>query len=161
MPSLRNLRLVVNLSVISLLISASVVAIGQEREHRGFYRYPAIHGDTVVFTSEGDLWSVPVQGGAARRLTSDPGEESMATISPDGQTVAFAAQYEGPTEVYTLSLATPAPPLRQTWEGANATVIGWTPQGEILYSTRRYSTPPRGTRPRATQPRRTRSRTRP
>jgi tricorn protease len=63
-------------------------------------------------------------------------------VSPDGKTVAFSASYEGPTEVYTLSLDTPAPPQRQTWEGANATVVGWTPQGDILYSTRRYSTLP-------------------
>ncbi|MGO8998109.1 MAG: hypothetical protein ACLQVI_32725, partial [Polyangiaceae bacterium] len=22
----------------------------------GYYRYPTIHGDTIIFTSEGDLW---------------------------------------------------------------------------------------------------------
>ena len=27
--------------------------------NKGYYRYPAIHGDTVVFTSEGDLSTVP------------------------------------------------------------------------------------------------------
>jgi tricorn protease-like protein len=34
----------------------------------GYYRYPSLHGETVVFTSEGDLWSVGIHGGAARRL---------------------------------------------------------------------------------------------
>jgi tricorn protease len=24
----------------------------------GYYRYPTIHGDTIIFTAEGDLWSV-------------------------------------------------------------------------------------------------------
>src|SRR5262252_3281290 len=108
----------------------------------GYYRFPALAGDTIVFTAEGDLWRVPIAGGTAQRLTSHPSEESHAAVSPDGKTVAFSASYEGPTEVYTLSLDTPAPPQRQTWEGANATVVGWTPQGEILYSTRRYSTLP-------------------
>jgi tricorn protease len=60
---------------------------------RGYFSYPAIHGETLVFTSEGDLWSVGVQGGAARRLTSNAGREAMATISPDGQTVAFVGHY--------------------------------------------------------------------
>ena len=29
----------------------------------GYYRQPAIHGDTLVFVAEGDLWRVPVSGG--------------------------------------------------------------------------------------------------
>ena len=39
----------------------------------GYYRDPAIHGDTIIFTAEGDLWTVSAKGGAARRLTSNPG----------------------------------------------------------------------------------------
>jgi tricorn protease len=70
----------------------------------GYYRFPAIHGDTVIFTAEGDLWSISTKGGEARRLTSNPGEESLATISPDGKTVAFSAEYEGPTDVYTMPI---------------------------------------------------------
>src|SRR5271170_7322133 len=140
MPSLRNLRPVVQISTILLLISASVIATGQEQQHRGYYRYPAIHGDTIVFASEGDLWSVPVQGGAARRLTSNPGEEAMATISPDGQTVAFAAHYEGPTEVYTIPI-NGGLPQRRTWDG-DALPQAWTPDGRLAVRTYRYSTLP-------------------
>ena len=48
----------------------------------GYYRYPAVHGETVVFTAEGDLWTVPLAGGTARRLTTHPGAETRASISP-------------------------------------------------------------------------------
>src|ERR1700728_1426488 len=65
----------------------------------GYYRFPSVHKDVIVFTAEGDLWRVGVRGGAAQRLTSHPGTESQAAISPDGQTLAFSAEYEGPTEV--------------------------------------------------------------
>jgi len=58
----------------------------------GYYRDPAIHGDTIIFTAEGDLWTVSVKGGAARRLTSNPGHEGGAAISPDGQSVAFSGE---------------------------------------------------------------------
>jgi len=36
-------------------------------------RFPDVHGDTVVFSHGGDLWSAPVSGGPARRLTSGEG----------------------------------------------------------------------------------------
>src|SRR6266545_1299942 len=107
----------------------------------GYYRYPAIHGDTIVFTAEGDLWRVGLNGGAAQRLTTHPAEESRAAISPDGKTIAFSAAYEGPTEVYTLAIDGGVP-VRQTFEGGAANVVGWSPSGEVLYTTRRFSTLP-------------------
>ncbi len=106
----------------------------------GYYRYPAIHGDTIIFTAEGDLWTVNAKGGAATRLTSNPGEETHATISPDGKTVAFSAQYEGPRDVYTMPVDGGLP-QRRTWDG-DAVASGWTPDGRILVRTERYSTLP-------------------
>src|ERR1700692_3374662 len=123
-----------------ILSALFCAAVGMAQNNRGDYRYPAIHGDTVVFTSEGDLWSVGVEGGVARRLTSHPGEETRAALSPDGKTIAFSANYEGPTEVYTMP-ASGGLPARRTFDG-NASVIGWTPDEKILYATRRYSTLP-------------------
>ena len=107
----------------------------------GYYRYPSIHGDTIVFTAEGDLWRVGAAGGIAQRLTTHPAEESRAAISPDGKTIAFSAAYEGPTEVYTLAIEGGGP-VRQTFEGGVANVVGWSPSGEVLYSSRRFSTLP-------------------
>jgi tricorn protease len=107
----------------------------------GYYRFPAIYKDTVVFTAEGDLWQVSAQGGVARRLTSHPAEESRAAFSPDGTTLAFSASYEGPTEVYTMPVDGGVP-VRRTYEGMFADVVGWTPDGKILYTTVRYCTLP-------------------
>ena len=84
--------------------------------HRGYYRFPAVHGDAIVFTSEGDLWSVSIHGGAAQRLTTSPGMERFASISPDGKSIAFQANYEGPNEVYTMPV-TGGLPERRTWDG--------------------------------------------
>ena len=106
-------------------------------QHLGYYRYPAIHGDTLVFAAEGDLWRVDRRGGVASRLTTHPAEESNPAISPDGRTLAFSAAYEGPTEVYTMPIDGGLP-VRRTFEGAErggALVAGWTPGGEILYAT--------------------------
>jgi len=108
--------------------------------HPGYYRYPAIHGETIIFTAEGDLWMVGSKGGPARRLTSNPGLERDAAISPDGQTVAFTAEYEGPTDVYTMPVQGGLP-QRRTWDGG-AYAAGWSPDGRMLVETRRYSTLP-------------------
>ena len=43
-----------------------------------------------------------MKGGAAHRLTTGAGEETEPLISPDGKTVEFLADYEGPSEVYTM-----------------------------------------------------------
>src|SRR6187431_130427 len=72
---------------------------------RGYSRFPAIHGETVIFTAEGDLWRVSAKGGVAQRLTTHPGAEEFAAISPDGKTVAFTAEYEGSPEVYVMPLS--------------------------------------------------------
>ena len=106
----------------------------------GYYRFPSLHGETIIFTAEGDLWSVNAKGGPARRLTTNPGEEIRSAISPDGTLVAFSAEYEGPTDVYTMPVDGGLP-QRRTWD-APALVVGWTPDGRVLYRTRRYSTLP-------------------
>src|SRR5580658_6902595 len=84
--------------------------------NRGWYRSPALNGNTIAFTSEGDLWLVGVEGGLARRLTTNPGNEINAVFSPDGATIAFSADYEGTAEIYTMP-ASGGLPVRRTYEG--------------------------------------------
>lgn len=105
---------------------------------QGFYRFPALHGDTIVFAAEGDLWLVTAAGGAARRLTSHPGEETDPVISPDGKTLAFTARYEGPAELYTMPLAGGVP-TRWTYDAEPSIANAWTRDGDLVYATSRYS----------------------
>jgi tricorn protease len=106
----------------------------------GYYRFPTLRGDVIVFAAEGDLWQVARTGGVASRLTSHLGNESNPAISADGSTVAFSAAYEGPTDVYTMPRSG-GTPVRRTFDG-DAKVVGFAPDGALLYATRRYSTLP-------------------
>lgn len=52
-------------SLIAFLVGiAGLMAHAQNP--RGYYRFPTVHKDTLVFTAEGDLWKVGIQGGAAQ-----------------------------------------------------------------------------------------------
>jgi tricorn protease len=108
---------------------------------KGYYRFPAIHGDTLIFTAESDLWRVSAKGGVAQRLTTHPGMESFAALARDGKTVAFTAEYEGAAEVYIMPLEGGVP-TRLTFDGIGKRVAGWTPEGRVLYATTSYSTLP-------------------
>jgi tricorn protease len=124
--------------VLSILVGRGP-AIGEAPV--GYYQQPALHGDTVVFVAEGDLWKAPVQDSAAVRLTTHPSDETHPAISPDGALVAFVARYEGPAEVYTMSIDG-GRPTRRTYGIDTARVVGWTPAGDVLFSTDVYATLP-------------------
>lgn len=108
---------------------------------RGYYRTPALHGSTLVFASEGDLWRVPISGGIAQRLTTNLGMEASPVFSADGKTIAFTAEYEGATDIYTIPVEGGLP-QRRTWDGVNARAVGFTPAGEVLISTTVHATLP-------------------
>ena len=112
-----------------------------ERDGVGFYRYPALHGNTLVFAAEGDLWTVPLAGGLAQRLTTHQGEETHPRISPDGSILAFTARYEGPAELYTMPL-NGGLPIRRTYEGEGSLATAWMPDGRLVYTTTHFSTLP-------------------
>ncbi|MEZ4237523.1 MAG: PDZ domain-containing protein [Myxococcota bacterium] len=87
-------------------------------------RHPTVSGDTVVLVCEDDLWTVPLAGGLARRLTSGPGAYARPTFSPDGTLLAFDGTDEGVHEVYVVGREG-GPVDRRTWTGELAQVIGW------------------------------------
>ena len=111
-------------------------------------RFPSTNGKDVTFSYAGDLYTVPVSGGEARRLTSHVGYEMFPRYSPDGNSIAFTGQYDGNTEVYLIP-ANGGEPVRLTYTptnsrddigdrmGPNNIVITWSPDGEkILYRNR-------------------------
>lgn len=117
------------------------ISLNASDENMGYYRYPALHGKTIVFTAEGDIWKVGIEGGIAGRLTTHQGQETHAAISPDGKLIAYSAHYDGPREVYTMSIDG-GMPKQLTFHGEGSTVVGWTPSGDVIYTTRHFSTMP-------------------
>ncbi|MFN7990320.1 MAG: S41 family peptidase [Thermoanaerobaculia bacterium] len=123
------------------VLSASPSAAEDVTKDARLLRFPDVHGDTIVFSHAGDLWTVPTSGGTAHRLTTGDGLELFPRFSPDGKWIAFTGQYDGTTDVYVMP-ATGGEPKRLTWYpstdqnermGPDNLVLGWTPEGKILF----------------------------
>lgn len=97
----------------------------------GYYRFPTIHQQTIVFVSEDDLWTVPSTGGLARRLTSNLGAVTFPLLSPDGRWLAFVGREEGNTEVYVMA-AEGGSAQRLTFLSSNCRVVGWMPDSSQI-----------------------------
>ncbi|HNS47122.1 MAG TPA: protease, partial [Bacteroidales bacterium] len=134
---------------ISVLL-VSVLYLGAQNDTR-LMRFPAIHGDQVVFSYGGDLYTVSKTGGVARKLTNHEGYEMFPRFSPDGSKLAFTAQYDGNTEAY-LMPSEGGVPVRLTYTatlsrddisdrmGPNNIVMTWTPDGKnIIYRSRKQT----------------------
>ena len=101
-------------------------------EHDAYLRFPTLHGDTLTFVTDDDLWQASTHGGVARRLTAGLSEPSAPCLSPDGKWIAFIGRDEQHAEVY-LMAAEGGPAKRLTWLGPDTIVRGWTPEGHILF----------------------------
>jgi len=131
------------------LLPLFAAASAQAADETRLLRFPDIHENQIVFSYAGNLYSVSVNGGTARRLTSHEGYEVFPRYSPDGRWIAFTGQYDGNTEVYRIP-AGGGEPERMTFTptlgrddiadrmGPNNIVIGWTPDGEqVLFRSRK------------------------
>jgi tricorn protease len=105
-------------------------------------RFPAVSNDQIAFSYAGDLYTVPIAGGVARKLTAFyDGYEAFARFSPDGKSIAFTGEYDGNREVYLIP-ADGGIPKRLTYTpslgrddiadrmGPNNLVMNWTPDGK-------------------------------
>ena len=129
---LRMMRTFVLAGVLLGLVAGGALASTQ------FLRRPHVHGDQVVFQSEGDLWLGTISTGLAMRVTSHEGVEGPAFFSPDGRRLAFTAQYDGGTDVYVMDAAG-GMPRRLTWDPVAAGTLGWSASGsEVLFRSRRW-----------------------
>jgi Tol biopolymer transport system component/predicted amidohydrolase len=94
-------------------------------------------GESIVFDMLGDLYSLPIGGGTATRITSGLGFDSQPAISPDGKRIAFISDRSGSNNLWVADA-----------DGANARKLSsdsqwggispaWTPDSRYIVVTRR------------------------
>jgi len=141
--SFRVVRTVLALLTVGVLLSwpGSISAQLEAQREARLLRFPHVNGNTVVFTYAGDLYTAPLAGGEAKRLTSHEGLEVFARFSPDGRWIAFSGEYAGTRQVYVMP-STGGTPKQLTFYpdvgpmpprgGYDNLVLDWTPDGSKI-----------------------------
>jgi tricorn protease len=105
-------------------------------------RWPAIspQGDAIAFGYLGDLWLVPVEGGAARPLTRGPHLEAFPIWSPDGEWIIFSSDRHGNDDLFRVPRGG-GPARRLTHHSGAERAWAVDSAGEILFSGSRGDAP--------------------
>ena len=89
-------------------------------------------GDKIAFGYKGDIYTVPVTGGEARRLTTLPSYESNPVWSPDGTKIAFASDRHGNFDVFVMD-AGGGEATRLTSNSASEIPESFSPDGKDVF----------------------------
>jgi tricorn protease len=120
-----------------LLLALIPISIAARADGPLLLRDPAISKTQIVFSYAGDLWSVPRDGGDAKRLTAGVGKETDPHFSPDGGRIAFTGEYDGNVDVYVMP-SSGGVPKRLTFHPGQDEVEGWTNDGKsVLFRSHR------------------------
>ena len=131
------------LSLSTLLLALASGAFAVDPNDVRLLTDPAVSETHIAFVYDGDLWVAERTEGThdARRITTQPGDETNPRFSPDGSLIAFSASYDGNQDVYIMP-AGGGMPQRLTWHPGSDIVLDFTPDGQhvLVRSGRSVST---------------------
>jgi Tol biopolymer transport system component/imidazolonepropionase-like amidohydrolase len=88
---------------------------------------------TVVFDLLGDIFTLPIEGGAAKLISGGMAFDSQPRFSPDGQWIAFLSDREGSENIWIMH--PDGTGIRQVSKDANEdfTSPNWAPDGRYIF----------------------------
>lgn len=90
-------------------------------------------GQTLVFDLLGDIYTMPIGGGAATRISGGPAFEFHPRFSPDGSRIAFVSDRDGMNNIWTMAPdgSDPAQVSRERERDVNSPE--WSADGEYIF----------------------------
>lgn len=89
-------------------------------------------GTTLVFDLLGDLYTLPIGGGQATRITSGNAYDTQARWAPDGRSIAFASDRTGSDNVWVVAPDGTPPRAVTSERDGGLTAPSWAPDGEYI-----------------------------
>jgi len=119
--------------VIGVCLLVAVSGAAAASDEALWLRYPSISpdGETVVFSTRGDLWKVSTDGGLATQLTVHAAHDFMPVWSRDGEKIAFASDRYGNYDIFTMP-SSGGSATRLTFHSANDFSSSFSPDGESV-----------------------------
>ena len=92
-------------------------------------------GRTIVFELLGDLYTLPIEGGAAARITNGIAYDAQPRYSPDGDAIVFVSDRSGSDNLWLID--PDGSNARQLTKGSAQYISPtWTPDGEYIVVSR-------------------------
>src|SRR5262245_28660852 len=89
-------------------------------------------GRTIVFDVLGDLYTMPVTGGTATRITSGMGWDQQPRYSPDGKQIVFISDRNGSKNIWIANADGTKPRLITRSERTNFASPIWSADGRYV-----------------------------
>jgi len=117
------------------VLAATLTLVATAQERPLWMRFCSISpdGKTIVFSYKGDLFTVPVTGGTAKQITTNPAYDFSPVWSPDGSKIAFTSDREGGINVWVMP-SKGGQPKQVTTSSHTKTLMTFTDNDHLLFS---------------------------
>ncbi|BDD00998.1 amidohydrolase family protein [Persicobacter psychrovividus] len=96
-------------------------------------------GQTLVFDLLGDIYTMPIGGGKAKKLRGGMAWECQPRFSPDGQYISFTSDLGGGDNIWTLRLADGQATQITKEDFRLLNNANWTPDGQYLVARKHFT----------------------
>ncbi|MDH3224410.1 MAG: amidohydrolase, partial [Gemmatimonadota bacterium] len=95
-------------------------------------------GRTIAFDLLGDIYTMPIGGGHATRISGGPAFEFQPRFSPEGQRIAFVSDRDGLNNIWTMAVdgSDPHQVTQETERDVNTP--SWSPDGEHVFARKHF-----------------------
>ena len=93
-------------------------------------------GQTVLFDLLGDIYTLPIDGGTARRVTNGMAYDAQPRFSPDGEAIVFVSDKNGSDNLWTMNADGTEARALTTTEKRQFVSPEWTPDGRYIVVSR-------------------------